>query len=124
MGELFGAEPRLPYEKRTETLRSQRVALWDVLKQCDRESSLDSDILPDSMLVNDFPEFFVQHPQIRWIFFNGKTAESVFRRKVLRIMGMSKRIELVCLPSTSPANASIPYSDKLERWKAVRRAFS
>jgi len=124
MGELFGAAPQLPYAERVQKLRQNRVAVWDVLRQCYRETSMDSDILPDSMRVNDFPGFFSQHPQLRQVFFNGATAENAFRRLALPDLDMGERIELLRLPSTSPANASITYADKLERWQIVRRAFS
>lgn len=122
MGELFGAFPWLPYPDRVQILRSRGVAVWDVLKQCYREGSMDTDIAASSMLVNDFPTFFAQHPAIRRIFFNGTKAESVYRRHVLPTLGNYASIELVRLPSTSPANASISAARKLELWQAVRQA--
>ncbi len=118
MGELFGAAPGLPYEKRLQRLQSHGVALWDVLKECDRASALDSDIVEATIIANDFAGFFCRHPGIRRIYFNGAKAEQAFRRYVLP--GLSTLdIQLQRLPSTSPANASIPLPRKLEDWRQI-----
>ena len=44
MGELFGFDASMPYRSRLVALRRSGVALWDVLAQCVRPGSLDSDI--------------------------------------------------------------------------------
>ena len=123
MQALFGAGRDLPYTERIAALVRQRIAVWDVLQECHRTSSLDSDIKPDSMQVNDFAAFFSQHPQIRHVFFNGGTAEHVFRRLVVPTLN-TEDLRFMRLPSTSPANASIPFADKLASWQAVRRVSS
>ena len=96
------------------------MALWDVLRTCTRSSSLDSDILEASIVPQDFEGFLRAHPRIGVIFFNGAKAESVWRRHV----GPTLPADLAAiptsrLPSTSPANASIPYPVKLRQWRAV-----
>ena len=58
------------------------VAVWDVLAAGEREGSLDSAIVPASIVVNDFNAFFERHRRIRLICFNGNTAAALFRRKV------------------------------------------
>jgi hypoxanthine-DNA glycosylase len=120
MGELFGAAPALPYSARLERLRAHGIAVWDVLAAGEREGSLDSAIVPKSIVVNDFNAFFARHPRIRMICFNGNTAAGLFRRKVLP--GLDAKwgaIERHALPSTSPAYASLGFAQKLERWAAV-----
>ncbi|MFP6627819.1 MAG: DNA-deoxyinosine glycosylase, partial [Myxococcota bacterium] len=57
MDEVVGIEAADPYLERTESLCGQRIALWDVLKSCTRTSSLDSDIVESSIVVNDFGDF-------------------------------------------------------------------
>jgi double-stranded uracil-DNA glycosylase len=120
MGELFGAGPAVDYEARLRILQANGIALWDVLKECYRESALDSDILEASIVVNDFAGFLARHSGIRRIFFNGTKAEQAFRRYVLPELGGLTAIELVRLPSTSPANASIAKAKKLEAWGQVK----
>lgn len=123
MGELFGAGPQLPYEERLHILQANGVAVWDVLKECYRESALDSDIEEASIVTNDFAGFFARHRQIRRVYFNGTKAQQAFRRYALPALTGVEHIELTRLPSTSPANASIPVGKKLEDWFAIKRAF-
>jgi TDG/mug DNA glycosylase family protein len=120
MGELFGAGPELPYEHRLAILQQSGVALWDVLKECFRESALDADIVEDSIIANDFAGFFAQHPHIERVFFNGAKAEQAFRRYALPTLTHLPALELVRLPSTSPANASIPLATRIAQWRQVK----
>jgi len=116
MGELFGFAADLPYEARLQCLRANGVALWDVIAACERRGSLDADIAPASVRVNDFPAFFAAHPGIRRIAFNGAAAEAAFRRHVAPPPGISCQR----LPSTSPAHAARGYEAKLAAWSALR----
>ncbi|GBG13818.1 DNA-deoxyinosine glycosylase [Novimethylophilus kurashikiensis] len=119
MGEIFGAGPDKPYESRLELLQARGIALWDVLKECFRESALDADIVENSIIPNDFPAFFAEHPGIKRVFFNGSKAEQAFRRYVLPTLEVES-LELVRLPSTSPANASVTRENKLAEWRRIR----
>jgi hypoxanthine-DNA glycosylase len=66
---------------------------------------------------NDFEKLFRDCPDIRRVFFNGQTAHKLFV-KHSREMCLPE-LELILLPSTSPANASISYEKKLEAWRQV-----
>ena len=46
--------PEMLYESRVDILISIKIALWDVLASCTRESSLDADIVAASITANDF----------------------------------------------------------------------
>ena len=118
MGELVGAAPILPYEARANILKAADIALWDVLASCTRNSSMDSDIDEDSICPNDFASFLLAHPDITHIFFNGTMAEKCFRKYVHPLLE-SRSLYYLRLPSTSPANASIPYDQKLAAWKII-----
>lgn len=102
------------YEARCDRLKAQRIAVWDVLASSVRPGSLDARIDLDSAMANDFTTFIAAHLQLERIAFNGRKAEQLFRRFV-ELPGDS--IELVGLPSTSPAYAAMPFSGKLERWR-------
>jgi len=116
MGELFGAGRELPYDERVGRLLDHGIAVWDVLKHCERPGSLDSSIVRGSEVVNDFGAFFRAHPRIGAIFFNGAKSESVFRRAAA-LPGQAPRCTR--LPSTSPAHAGLPRAAKLAAWRRI-----
>lgn len=118
ISELLHLDPGARYGTRVQALKSARIALWDVLHSCSREGSLDSRIEPGSHAANDFRVFFRAHPKISRVFFNGATAEAIFRRRVLRgLDGVS--VSYARLPSTSPAHAGTPFTDKLAAWRVI-----
>lgn len=118
MGELIGAHPGLPYQDRLKILRCSGIALWDVLGSCVRTGSLDSRIEADSAAPNDFKSFFLRHPDITRVFFNGTKAEQYFMKHVHPSL-KSVSLQYQRLPSTSPANAGITYGQKLLAWRSV-----
>lgn len=116
MADLLHFELNSSYEIKVQMLKSAHIALWDVLKSCKRVGSLDSNILPNSQTVNNLQYFFQQHQLISKVCFNGGKAENCFNRYVANtIRGNSK--QFIKLPSTSPANASISYGEKLKLWQ-------
>jgi hypoxanthine-DNA glycosylase len=123
MGRLFGAGPELAYEDRKRILCQRGVAVWDVLRECHREGSLDTAIRVESESPNDFASFFHEHPHIRAVFFNGNKAETAFRRHAqAQVAELVAGVEFIRLPSTSPAHAGRSFSQKLAVWRAVARA--
>lgn len=120
MGRIFGATQDLPYERRLELLRANRVAVWDVLAAGERVGSLDSAIVHSSAVINDFRGFFAKHSDIRSICFNGGTAAALYRRRVLPGLPMrAAALHTAVLPSTSPAHAARTFAQKLELWSAA-----
>jgi double-stranded uracil-DNA glycosylase len=119
---LFELAADAPYEVRVEALRENGIALWDVMKSCTRESSLDSDVVESSIVPNAFPSFLRAHPRIGTICFNGAKAEESFHRYALPGLGTRGDLVYYRLPSTSPAHASLSFAKKLAAWRAVLRA--
>ena len=120
MTQLFELQ-ETAYRERADELTGHGVAVWDVLQACTRSSSLDSDIDEDSIVTNDFREFFRAHPEIRKVFFNGAKAEAVYLKQV--IPGLPPEpaaFSLYRLPSTSPANAGMNFYQKLQAWQALK----
>jgi hypoxanthine-DNA glycosylase len=123
MGRLFGAGRELPYDERQRILHERGVAVWDVLRECYREGSLDADIHVESESPNDFVMFFRGHPKIATIFFNGQRSEVMFRRHALpKLSALDRKLHYMRLPSTSPAHAGRTFDEKLSAWRAVARA--
>ncbi|OUL60736.1 DNA-deoxyinosine glycosylase [Flavobacterium sp. AJR] len=101
------------YEAKKEILIKNNIALWDVLKYCDRVGSLDSAIKNE--ITNDFDTFLKQHPDIKTILFNGQKAAAFFKKYIK----VSDDYKLLTLPSTSPANAGKSFDSKLNEWKII-----
>lgn len=117
---VWGIPADAAYESRVHAVKEARIAIWDVLASCHRRSSLDSDIVPASMITNDFAAFFAAHPGIERVAFNGGTAATLFHRLVLPALpGRWHRLDLRQMPSTSPANARLTLADKRRAWAAL-----
>jgi len=119
MRRLFSAEEDLDHAGCTEMLMGSHVALWDVLHAGERPGSLDSAIVAASALPNDIASFLELHPEIHAIFFNGATAERLFRDRIAPSLPPARDIMTRRLPSTSPANAALTFEEKLDAWRVV-----
>jgi len=123
MGELFDAGPDIPYPDRAEKLRRHGIAVWDVLQSSVRPGSMDAAIDLMTATPNDFQTFFVEHPMLELLCFNGKKAAELYRRLVapqeIRTIDI---IEFRTMPSTSPAYASMKLDEKVRLWSAIRRS--
>jgi len=119
-GQLFGANPELPYQSRIARLLESSVALWDVLQACDRFGSLDQNIRKE--IPNDLPGLLHNHPNIRTLAFNGDKAFQMFHRWTLPGLPKVRQtsLTLIPLPSTSPANTRFSLIQKLERWRRLQ----
>lgn len=117
MGELYGAFADLRYDDRITLLKKHGVGIWDVIFMCKRESSLDSDIEEETIRVNNFQDFIDNHHKLTHIFFNGGKAKQTFFRYVQPTLS-SHNLQLIQLPSTSPANARMRFEEKLQIWRS------
>lgn len=112
-GEVFGFAADAPYPERVDALLAQGIAVWDVLRSCVREGSLDSAVQRDSMVPNAFAVFFAEHSTIERVLFNGAAAETNYRH----LIGAAP-VPTLRLPSTSPAQ-TMRFADKLAVWRAA-----
>ena len=117
MRDLVGAEGT--YEQRCAELVNHGIALWDVLAESLRPGSMDADIKLDSAKANDFGSFFLRHPDIERLCFNGQKAAQMYSRFV---DDAGSRLQQDTLPSTSPAYAAMAYPQKLARWRSAIEA--
>ena len=112
---LFEAEYEESYEDRKQFLLKNHIALWDVIKYCDREGSLDTAIKNEE--ANDFEKLFNEYPSIKTVIFNGDKAYKTFRK----LIGFEfQGIEFYKVGSTSPAHA-ISFEKRLADWNILRR---
>jgi len=121
MGEMFGAGRNLAYSERLKMLKKNRIGLWDVAHRCVRRGSLDANIETVTVVPNDFAALFRDYPHIRHVFFNGRKAAELYRRLVAPVLPEGVQpVAYTTLPSTSPANASIPVAVKRQCWQSVK----
>jgi TDG/mug DNA glycosylase family protein len=120
MEQICGAGPALEYDARLAALQNAGIALWDVLAAAERPGSLDSAIVPMTAQFNDFGELFARCTELRAVHFNGRKAAELFERHVVPSLSRcAGQLVRTCLPSTSPAYASIGFDDKLRHWKQI-----
>jgi hypoxanthine-DNA glycosylase len=113
MVDLLAPGSELAYAEKLDLMRSNRIALWDVLESCERIGAADSAIR--NARPNDIPGLLARHPGIHTIFCNGTTSARLFGRFV----AASISLPMIGLPSTSPAHATMPYARKREIWTVV-----
>jgi len=114
MANIFDFDIELSYKERCIELAKNKVALWDVMQHCERPGSLDSAIVNNTIIPNDFNTFFKKYKNIKLIGFNGQKAAQTFNKKVSNTLDFD--IKTVTLPSTSPAHASMSFEEKLTVW--------
>jgi hypoxanthine-DNA glycosylase len=116
LGAWCGVDPGAPYGERVAALQAAGIALWDVLAECRRPGSLDSAIELRDARPNAIAELLDTHPGIARVLLNGGTAAALYRR--FGLPG-APRVQLLQLPSTSPAHAGMHRAEKLRRWHAA-----
>lgn len=114
MGKICNCEnlSELDYKTKLSVLLANKFALWDVIKSCSRDGSLDSNIKNEQP--NDIPALLRQYPNINAICLNGNKSYSAFKKHFPDLLN---RYKCCKLPSTSPANARYNLEHLLAEWK-------
>ncbi len=109
---VLGEElPQSVPEKKAMLLR-HRIALWDVLAECEITGASDSSIR--NPVANDL-SVILDHAPVQAVFTTGATAWKLYTRLQKPHTG----IEAVRLPSTSPANCAVKMEALTEAYKAI-----
>ena len=101
----------MPYTQRVAWVQLRGLGLWDIYARCRRIGSLDSAI-QDAEL-NDLASLQHLAPGLVWVAHNG--AESARSMRHLHALGLTVQR----LPSSSPANATWSFAQKLAAWRLV-----
>ena len=109
---LFCADIPPTIDEKKKLILSNRLALWDVIAECEIVGSSDASIR--HVRANDLTVILV-HSQVSQIFVNGKTAEKLY----IRYIEPQTHIQATVLPSTSPANAAWSLERLIETWRSV-----
>ena len=109
---VLGEEvPQSVPEQKAMLLR-HRIALWDVLAECEITGASDSSIR--NPVANDL-SVILDHAPVQAVFTTGATAWKLYTRLQKPHTG----IEAVRLPSTSPANCAVKMEALTEAYKAI-----
>lgn len=110
MSRLCDSDMPETIEEKKKLILEHQFALWDVIHSCDVTGSADSSIR--NVVPNDISEI-IKNSKVEKIFVNGRKAEALYKKYIEEKIG----IRAVCLPSTSPANASWSEDRLFEYWK-------
>lgn len=105
------AEPQTIEEKK-QLLFNHKIALWDVISSCEIIGSADSSI--KNVVPNDLNQI-IMASKIEKIFINGKTAKKYYDKFIKDTI----KIEAICLPSTSAANAKWSIEALVDEWRKI-----
>ena len=113
LSDVCGEEvPETKKDKITFALRNH-IAVWDVLAGCEIRGADDSSIrFPKSNVMN----LILKEAAIQAIFASGQIAAQLYRRYCYKDTG----IEIICLPSTSPANCRVSYEELYEAYSVIQ----
>jgi hypoxanthine-DNA glycosylase len=115
VGGAIGTDLRaIAYEERLQALLDHRIGLWDVIADAHRSGSLDSAIRAER--ANNLVALARSLPALAAIAFNGRKSAVTGRRQIEEI---ANDFKLIDLPSSSPAYAAMPFSEKLSRWAVI-----
>ena len=113
MAAVFEEETPITPAERTAFLLRNKIALWDVLKECDIEGASDSSI--KNAVPNDL-SVILNSANIKAIFTTGTTAAKLYKK----FIEPEAKIPAKALPSTSPANAKMHFEALLEEYCIIK----
>lgn len=119
LADLFNIDIDCSYELKVQQVQKLPIIIWDTLKTCHREGSLDSKITSADIEANDIGALLMQFPTLEVIAFNGAASAKYFDRLVKPLLATDLNLELFKMPSTSPANAGMTQQHKLEIWRKL-----
>ena len=110
---VFSAPVPETVEQKKKLVLENRLALWDVIAECEITGSADTSI--KNVKPNDIAGI-IENTAVSRIFVNGKTAEKYYIRYIEKTVAQ----KAVCLPSTSPANAAWSLDRLINAWQIIK----
>ena len=112
---LLNTEIPDTYQNKKQFLHDNRIGLWDVIKNANREGSLDSNIKNETP--NEINKILEKFKSIKVVGFNGKKSEQLYHK----YFDLNSNIHYVSLPSSSPANMSFNFEQISKKWSNLFR---
>ena len=113
LAKLFNEECPSSIDDRKAFLIKHKIALFDVIKECDINNSDDSSIR--NPIPIDIESILNDYPNIKVIGITGKKAGSLFDK----YLKDKVNIKVIYLPSTSSANAKMKIDDLVNNFNAL-----
>lgn len=110
LGNIFNEKISNITEDKISFLLTHNIALWDTIKSCEINASSDSSI--KNATANDI-NTIISNSNIKAIFCNGNASYKIF----LKYYKDKINIPIICLPSSSPANAKYSLDKLTNIWK-------
>lgn len=105
---------QLDYQQKLKILLQNNIALWDIIKSCKRDGSLDSDIQNETP--NDIYGLLKKVPKLKIICLNGNKSYSTFKKYFPDLL---EKYSCHKMPSTSPANAKYSLDTLIKYWSSI-----
>ena len=99
LAEYFDEEILDDPTSKTQFLLDHNLAMWDIVKSSDLLGSSDVKLVKDIQEINDISLLLKKFDNIKVVFCNGKASFNLTKENFCDL-------NLICLPSTSPANVS------------------
>lgn len=113
LAEIFLESRPRTWSEKTDFLKRNHIALWDVYAFSDVVGSLDKG-LGD---FNDIAGFLNEHTTITKVLLNGKKTAQAIEKYEKKKSKLSETVKNYALPSTSGANTRLPRQIVFEAWK-------
>ncbi|MBQ3514488.1 MAG: DNA-deoxyinosine glycosylase [Lachnospiraceae bacterium] len=117
LAKVCGVHEPITIEEKKTFLYQNHIAVWDVIQSCDINGSSDSSI--KNVVPNDLSRI-LECADIKQIYVNGKKAEQLYKKYIFPKI----QREVICLPSTSPANAAWNLERLIKEWGRIFEVLS
>lgn len=114
LGKIFHEYVHNIVDSKKAFLKKHKIALYDVIEECDIEGSADSTI--KNVTPIDLKSILEKYPKIKKIGVNGKKASSLFMKYLEKDCG---GVSIYHLPSTSPANAKASLEELVKEYSKL-----
>ena len=109
---LFDTSVPLTIADKKALIIAHGLALWDSIASCSVSGSSDASV--KNVVVNDL-SIITNVCEIQRIYCNGHLSWQLFERYI----SPEVKMDAICLPSTSPANAQWSYERLLDAWRVI-----
>lgn len=114
LAQIYNEQLPETIEDRKAFLKRHKIALYDVIEECDILGSADSTITNVTPI--DIKKILNEYPTITKIAINGGKAKELFDRYLLSKVS---DVKIIYLPSTSPANARMSLLDLVDEYSKL-----